>query len=494
MLPVAKSPRWAALLALMLTLITALATVLPAGSVHADENTDANSPVAGQTFRIATDTTFAPFEFRDSTGEMIGIDIDLMRAIAEREGFTVQIQSLGFNAALQALSANQVDAVIAGMSITDARKQVYDFTDSYFQSGVQRAIAKDNTEITSYDDLAGKTVVVKTGSEGETYAKSIQAQYGFEVDSVDQSSTMYETVKSGNAVAVIDDYPVLAYGIAQNNGLKTVTDKVPGGDYGVAVNKGMNADFVTAFNAGLASLKADGTYQSILDKYLADPSANASGQGSFLQLAQQAFPALMIGLRNTLVITAVSFAVAMVLGFAFGLLRVGKSRLLNGVAKVFVAVFRGTPLLVWAFFFYFGVPQLIGRPVNIWVAGVLTLALNSGAYITEIVRGAVKSVDPGQLEAARSLGLGYGKSMQRVVLPQAVKIATPSLINQLVIMLKDSSLLLAIGFGELLYQGQQIYAANFRVTETLLLVAIIYFVAISLLTWLANVVDRRINR
>lgn len=175
----AKSPRWAALLALMLTLITALATVLPAGSVHADENADANSPVAGQTFRIATDTTFAPFEFRDSTGEMIDIDMDLMRAIAEREGFTVQIQSLGFNAALQALSANQVDAVIAGMSIADARKQVYDFTDSYFQSGVQMAIAKDNTEITSYDDLAGKTVVVKTGSEGETYAKSIQAQYGF---------------------------------------------------------------------------------------------------------------------------------------------------------------------------------------------------------------------------------------------------------------------------------------------------------------------------
>jgi glutamine transport system permease protein len=202
----------------------------------------------------------------------------------------------------------------------------------------------------------------------------------------------------------------------------------------------------------------------------------------------------MLGLRNTVLITLMSFGVAMVLGFLFGLMRVSKHRWLDGIARVYVAVFRGTPLLVWAFFFYFGVPQLIGHPVNIWVAGVLTLSLNAGAYITEIIRGAVQSVDPGQLEAARSLGLGYRVSMRRVVVPQAVKIATPSLINQMVIMIKDSSLLLAIGFAELLYQGQQIYAANFRVTETLLLVAIIYFVAISLLTWLANVIDRRINR
>ncbi|GAA3941923.1 amino acid ABC transporter substrate-binding protein/permease [Pseudoclavibacter caeni] len=484
-----------AIVALVVALIAMLTVVLPTSSARADEQpTDPSSPVAGQTFRIATDTTFAPFEYRDASGELVGIDMDLIRDIAAREGFEVEIQSLGFNAALQALSANQVDAVIAGMSITDERRQVYDFTDSYFQSGVQMAIAESDDEIHSYDDLNGRIVAVKTGSEGEKYAKSIQGQYGFTIDAVDQSSTMYEKVKSGNAAAVIDDYPVLAYGIAQGNGLKTVTDKVPGGDYAMAVGRGTNADLVTAFNRGLASMKADGSYDQLIDSYLADPSSRGGAQGGFWQLARQAFPALMLGLRNTVLITLMSFGVAMVLGFLFGLMRVSEHRWLDGIARVYVAVFRGTPLLVWAFFFYFGVPQLIGHPVNIWVAGVLTLSLNAGAYITEIIRGAVQSVDPGQLEAARSLGLGYRVSMRRVVVPQAVKIATPSLINQMVIMIKDSSLLLAIGFAELLYQGQQIYAANFRVTETLLLVAIIYFVAISLLTWLANVIDRRINR
>lgn len=450
-----------------------------------------NNGVEGKTFVIGTDTTFAPFEFRKD-GELTGIDMDLIRAIADSEGFKVEIRSLGFNAALQALTSNQVDGVIAGMSITDERKQVYDFSEPYFESGIQMAVARNNEDIKSYEDLRGKTVVAKTGSEGETYAKSIAEKYGFTVKSLDQSATMVESVKSGSAAAVFDDYPVLAYGISQNSGLKAVTPKVPGGSYGFAVNKGQNTALLAAFNDGLAKMKANGEYQKILDKYLADPTAAAPS--SFWDLLVKSFPALMSGLKNTLLVTIISFAVAMALGLVAGFMKISRNIILRGIATTFVNVFRGTPLLLWAFMFYFGIPQLIGQPINIWVAGVLTLSLNSGAYVAEIVRGGIQSVDPGQLEASRSLGLGYGKSMQKVVVPQAFKMMTPSLINQLIIMLKDSSLLLAIGFAELLYQGQQIYAANFRVTETLLIVGAIYFIAIMALTKLANFADRRFNK
>lgn len=447
--------------------------------------------VEGQTYVIGTDTTFAPFEFRQN-GELTGIDMDILHAIAEDEGFQVEVRSLGFSAALAALSANQVDGVIAGMSITDERKQIYDFSEPYFESGVQMAVAKDDEAIKGYEDLKGKTVVAKTGSEGETYAKSIAEQYGFTVKSLDQSATMYESVKAGSAVAVFDDYPVLAYGIAQGNGLKTVTDKVPGGSYGFAVNKGENTALLAAFNDGLAELKANGEYQKILDKYLADPTA--STPGNFFDLAVKSFPALMTGLGNTLGVTAISFAIAMALGLIFGFFKISGNIVLRGIATTFVNIFRGTPLLLWAFMFYFGLPQLTGWDISVWTAGILTLSLNAGAYVAEIVRGGIQSVDPGQLEAARSLGLGYGKSMQKVVIPQAFKMMTPSLINQLIISLKDSSLLLAIGFAELLYQGQQIYAANFRVTETLLIVGVIYFVAIMALTKLANYADKRFNK
>jgi glutamine transport system permease protein len=452
----------------------------------------AQSPVAGKTYIIGTDTTFAPFEFQDGSGNLTGIDMDLIHAVAENQGFTVDIKSLGFDAALQALQSNQVSGVIAGMSITDERRNIFDFSDPYFDSGVQMAVAKSNTEVTGYEQLRGKTVAVKRGSEGETFANSIKDKYGFTVKPLDQSATMYDDVKAGNSVAVFDDYPVLAYGISQNNGLKTVTDKEQGSSYGFAVNKGQNPELLAAFNAGLAELKSNGQYQQILDKYLKDPTA--ATQSGFLGLLTDSFPALMKGLGLTLLATLLSLLVALVLGILFGFFKVSENVVLRGIATTYVSIFRGTPLLVQAFFFYFGLPQLTGVPMDVLTAGVLTLSLNAGAYMTEIVRGGIQSVDPGQLEASRSLGLSYVTSMRRVVVPQAVKIMTPSFINQFVITLKDTSLLAVIGFAELTYQGQQIYASNFRTGETLLIVAALYFIVITLLTQLSNALDRKFNK
>lgn len=452
----------------------------------------ASSDVKGKTFSIATDTTFAPFEFRDSSGNLIGIDMDLLNAIAKDQGFTVDIKSLGFDAALQALQSNQVQGVIAGMSITDKRKLIFDFSEPYFDSGVQMAVAKNNEDLKSYADLKGKTVTAKRGSEGETFANSIKDKYGFTVKALADSATMYDDVKAGNSVAVFDDYPVLAYGVSQNNGLKIVTEKEQGSSYGFAVNKGQNADLLTAFDTGLANLKASGEYQKILDNYLAAPVA--AKQTGFFQLLTDSFPALMKGLWLTVVATVFSLAIALVLGILFGFFKVSESIVLRGIATIYVSIFRGTPLLVQAFFFYFGLPQMTGQPINVLTAGVLTLSLNAGAYMTEIVRGGIQSVDSGQLEASRSLGLSYVTSMRRVVVPQAIKIMTPSFINQFVITLKDTSLLAVIGFAELTYQGQQIYAANFRTGETLLIVGAIYFVVITLLTQLSNILDRKFNK
>jgi len=452
---------------------------------------DEQNGVEGKSFIIATDTTFAPFEMFKG-GEVAGIDMDLLKAIAESQGFEFEVQSLGFQAALSAVTSGQADGVIAGMSITDERKEIFDFSDPYFDSGVQMAVAASDDEIAGYDDLEGETVVAKSGSEGLAEAQKLSEEYGFTVKALDQSATMYESVKNGSAVAVFDDYPVLAYGIAQGNGLKVVTDKIPGGQYGFAVAKGENQDLLEAFNTGLAELKESGEYDRILDTYLADPES--ASNGTFLDVVADSMPALMKGLWNTLRITIVAFIIAMVLGIAFGFMKISTSKILRGIASVYVAVFRGTPVLVWAFLFYFGLPQLTGVKGDIFWAGAATLALNAGAYLTEIIRGGLRAVDPGQMEAARSLGLGWGKSMQRVIVPQAVKISTPAMINQFVITLKDSSLLLTIGFAELLYQAQQIYSVNFRTTEMLIIVGIMYFIVITILTWIANTIDKKVNK
>ena len=219
-------------------------------------------------YLIATDTTFAPFEFEDVYGNFVGIDIDLLHAISEDQGFTYELQVLGFNAAVQSLEAKQSDAVIAGMSITPERELKFDFSDSYFDSGVVMGIADTNNTISSYDDLKGLKVAVKTGTEGASFAESIKDQYGFTLVYFDDSASMYNEVRIGNSAACFEDYPVLGYGISQGIGLKIVTQKERGASYGFAVNKGMNEELLQMFNEGLANIKANGTYQKILDTYI----------------------------------------------------------------------------------------------------------------------------------------------------------------------------------------------------------------------------------
>ena len=218
---------------------------------------------------IGTDTTFAPFEFQDENGDQVGIDMDILAAVAEDQGFKYEVNVLGFDAAVQALESEQVDGVIAGMSITDARKESFDFSEPYFDSGVMMGVAADS-DITGYEDLEGQKVAVKQGTEGADFAESIADQYGFEMVTFTDSSMMYEDVIAGNSVACFEDYPVLGYAINQGLGLKTVTDKEQGSSYGFAVHKGENAELLEMFNAGLQNIKDNGTYQESLDTYISE--------------------------------------------------------------------------------------------------------------------------------------------------------------------------------------------------------------------------------
>lgn len=222
----------------------------------------------GGKYIIATDTTFAPFEFEDKSGKFVGIDMEILEAIAKDQGFEYELQILGFNAAVQALEAKQCDGVIAGMSITDERKLKFDFSTAYFDSGVVMGIAANNNDIKSYDDLKGKKVAIKTGTEGATFAESIKDKYGFTTTYFEDSANLYEEVKAGNSAACFEDYPVLGYAITQGVGLKIVTEKEQGSSYGFAVSKGENAALLKMFNDGLEHIKASGKYQEILDKYI----------------------------------------------------------------------------------------------------------------------------------------------------------------------------------------------------------------------------------
>ncbi|MDR2852649.1 MAG: transporter substrate-binding domain-containing protein [Burkholderiaceae bacterium] len=221
---------------------------------------------------IATDTTFAPFEYTNSRGEFVGADLDILAAIAVDQNFEYELRPLGFDAAVAALESNQADGVIAGMSITDKRKEKYNFSAPYYNSYIVVAVTAGNAGIQSYADLTGKTVAVKTGTEGAKYAESLAAKYNFKIHYFTDSPTMYEDVKTGNSAACFEDSPVMAYGISQNNGLKIVNDpneKSPGSAYGFAVmkNNASNQKLLALFQAGLANIKKNGKLKQIMDRY-----------------------------------------------------------------------------------------------------------------------------------------------------------------------------------------------------------------------------------
>lgn len=186
----------------------------------------------------------------------------------------------------------------------------------------------------------------------------------------------------------------------------------------------------------------------------------------------------------------------------FGLLSVLKNKACNIISNIFVFVIRGVPMIVLAFFIYFGIPYLINTILGFGVgftlsalqAGTICLALNCGAYMAEIIRAGIQSVDIGQMEAGRSLGLPYWKTMRKIILPQAIRTMIPSIINQFIITVKDTSILSVIGFPELVLAAKQVQANTFKAFETWAIVGIMYLIVITILSYLAKLVERRMNR
>ena len=211
---------------------------------------------------------------------------------------------------------------------------------------------------------------------------------------------------------------------------------------------------------------------------------------------------LLLAMGRTLLLAFLGLIFACILGMIFGLLSVVKNKVCNIIAQVFVFVIRGVPMIVLAFFIYFGIPYLIntimgvggGFTLSALQAGTACLALNCGAYMAEIIRAGIQSVDIGQMEAGRSLGLPYWKTMRKIILPQAIRTMIPSIINQFIITVKDTSILSVIGFPELVLAAKNVQAGTFKSFETWTIVGAMYLIVITILSYLAKIVERRVNR
>ena len=454
-------------------------------------------------YKIVMDSSFAPFEFQNDAGKYVGIDVDLIKAIAKQQGFDIKTENPGFDAALNTVQASQADAVMAGMSITDERKKIFDFSDPYYTSNTLLAVRK-GSDVVSYKDLKGKKVGAKNGTASYAFLEKNKDKYGYSLKSFDEASTMYDSLNSGSIYALMDDEAVLKYAIKQGRQFETPILGEKSGEYGFAVKKGSNPELIQMFNNGLAALKKSGKYDKIVNKYLSDNEKDSkSGTGvdesTIFGLLSNNYKQLLSGLGTTLSLAILSFALAMIVGILFGMMSVSPYKTLRVIASIFVDVVRGIPLMIVAAFIFWGIPNLIESitghqsPINDFVAGTIALTLNGGAYIAEIVRGGIEAVPAGQMEASRSLGISYKTTMQKIILPQAFKLMLPNFINQFVISLKDTTIISAIGLIELFQAGKIIIARNYQSFRMYAILAIMYLVIITLLTRLAKRLEKRIN-
>lgn len=208
-------------------------------------------------------------------------------------------------------------------------------------------------------------------------------------------------------------------------------------------------------------------------------------------------PLFKTGLYITLEVTLLSLILGFVLGFLLSLVKVSKSRLMGPfrlIADFYTSVFRGTPQLVQLFLIYYATPQLLDYNIPEIQAAVICFGLNSAAYISEILRGGILGIDKGQTEAAKALGIGYPRTMTYIILPQALKTTLPALVNEVISLLKGSSLVSTIGLMDLMRASSKTVAASFHAFEPYIFVACIYYVLVMLLTQLSRLLERKVRK
>lgn len=213
----------------------------------------------------------------------------------------------------------------------------------------------------------------------------------------------------------------------------------------------------------------------------------------YFQLLRECLPSLLSGLQVTVIMAVSSIVLAFIIGVILGLFSISNIKALRVISTTYIYIVRGIPLMILGLFLYFGVSAMLGIRFDPLIASIIVLTINASAYMAEIFRAGIQAIDIGQTEAARSLGLGYLKTMKKVILPQAIKIMIPAFLNQFITTLKDTSILSVISVRELTLNGQIIIARNYLPFEVYSYVAIMYLIIITALSLLSQKLERRLN-
>ncbi len=448
----------------------------------------------------------APYVFQDpkDPSKIIGFEVDIAAALAKQMQRTPVFVQNEFNGLIPGLGRGNYDIALNGLEITDEHKQVINFTIPYYITAEQLTVrVRNSTTINALSDLKGKIVGTLKGALAERILQKMHDDQHIPMDirSYDGQLNPYEDLANGRVDAVLMDAPIAMYYVTPNPKLKNVGQPIERLEYGIGVPK-ENTALLKELNAALLATIKSGELQAVYEKWnlwnpqtqiafeqiksTATTRPNAFNDFQAEMTQQRTWPErlrqyasylpllLFTGAPMTLAISISAMMVAIALGLVLALCNLYGPWPLRWLARAYVELFRGTPLLIQLYLIYYGLPN-IGIKLNAFVAAVLGLGLNYAAYESENYRAGLQAISRGQMEAALSLGMTQWQALRHVIIPQALRLVIPPVTNDFIALFKDSSIVSVITMVELTKVYSELASTYYDYIGIGLMAAAIYF-------------------
>lgn len=455
------------------------------GNVQQTDNTKIKEILGKDKLVVATSADYPPYEFIkqvDGKNEIVGFDMELARYIAEKWGVEIEIQDVKFESLLTGLETGMYDMVIAGMSPSPERKA--EFSDIYYNATQGVLINKKHlNDIKTVEDLQGKHLGVQLGSVQEAILDDMS---GIQKKALANINTLVLELKTEKIDGIIMEKPVAKTYSDANPDLVLVEDINITDDSGgsaIAMKEG-NVELKNEVNKVISEVQEKG----LLEKWVVD--ANNLVNDTSTPTSYSTF--FLEGIKQTLLLSLFSLLVGVLLAFLISFMRMSGNGFISAIAKIYVEIIRGTPLMLQILIVYYGLDSL-GIKLTAFIASLLAVSLNSSAYVSEIIRSGIESIDKGQFEAGRSLGLSKNQTMKKIILPQAIKNILPALGNEFVTLIKETSIASTIGVGELMFQTTKVQSLSFEAMKPLFIVSLIYFALTFGISMLMKQAERKLN-
>lgn len=472
------------LMTFVVMLTMAVPTAMAAGTTGVSE---------GKKLVLGTSADFAPYEFHkviDGKDQIVGFDIAIAKAIAADMGAELVIEDMGFDGLLPALQSGRVDMVISGMTPTDERRRSIDFSQTYYKSKqviVVRAADKD--KFPTMTELENQKIGVQKGSIQEEIGQKIA---GAKLTALDKISDIVLQLETNRIDAAILEDTVAAGYLDDNIVLAPAVPDEEEAEAAIGIRKG-NTELLNAVNATLDRLKSENKIPQMVTEASQMMAGKETKTPNILEVFWQYKSFYATGVGYTLLLSALGVIFGVIIGLIICWFRLHDAAILRWIGTAYVELIRGTPMLVQLMIIYYGLALTFSINFSPLQAGIITLSINSGAYLAEIFRAGIQGVDRGQMEAARSLGMGKAAAMRFIVLPQAFKAVLPAIGNEFVTIIKESSIISVIGMVDIMYQASVVKNITYQGLNPFLIAAAIYFVLTFILSKLLGRLERKLS-